>query len=133
MKKSARNIEGLLFYSTAKKQETEGKVFIAIEKLKRSKTKAVNFKSVSELSGVSTTTLYNNPIIRERISSLRSLKRKPVEDKPVGATSSLQRLRKEIRRLKEQKRLLVIQLVEMESVKAENERLKALLTKVKRE
>ena len=35
------------------------------------------FKTVSVLSGVSTTTLYNNPILRERISSLRAVKQVP--------------------------------------------------------
>jgi hypothetical protein len=74
-KKIKRNISGLLNHATTLKRDTEEKVNAVIDDLKRSKTKKINFKTVSELSGISTTTLYNNPVLRERISSLRAVKK----------------------------------------------------------
>ena len=56
MRKPKRNISGLLQHAASLKSDTEEKVSRAIDTLKRSKTKRINFKTVSELSGVSTTT-----------------------------------------------------------------------------
>lgn len=131
MKKLKRNISGLLQHTASLKSNTEEKVNRAIDTLKRSKTKKINFKTVSELSGVSTTTLYNNPVLRERISSLRAIQTKPVQEMPVYDISDREKirsLRQEIQKLKEDKKLLIDQLVELEQLKAENKRLKELLS-----
>lgn len=131
MKKLKRNISGLLQHTASLKSNTEEKVDRAIDTLKRSKTKKINFKTVSELSGVSTTTLYNNPVLRERISSLRAIQTKPVQEMPVYDISDREKirsLRQEIQKLKEDKKLLIDQLVELEQLKAENKRLKELLS-----
>lgn len=131
MKKLKRNISGLLQHTASLKSNTEEKVNRAIDTLKRSKTKKINFKTVSELSGVSTTTLYNNPVLRERISSLRAIQTKPVQEMPVYDISDrdkIRSLRQEIQKLKEDKKLLIDQLVELEQLKAENKRLKELLS-----
>lgn len=47
----------------------------AIDKLKCSKTKAINFKTVAEEAGVSKATLYNNDVLKERILSLRAIEK----------------------------------------------------------
>lgn len=136
MKKLKRNISGLLQHTASLKSNTEEKVNRAIDTLKRSKTKKINFKTVSELSGVSTTTLYNNPVLRERISSLRAIQTKPVQEMPVYDISDREKirsLRQEIQKLKEDKKLLIDQLVELEQLKAENKRLKELLSLCKLE
>jgi len=47
----------------------------AIDKLKRSKTKKIKFKTVAEEAGVSTAILYNNDILKERILSIRAIEK----------------------------------------------------------
>ena len=127
-KKTKRNIDGLLQYASALKRETEERVNLAIDKLKRSKTTKINFRTVSELSGVSTTTLYNNLALRERISSLRAVKKVVTPASPLIETAVRDReLRREIQKLKEEKQMLIVQLVDYERLKAENQQLKALL------
>ncbi len=131
MRKPKRNISGLLQHAASLKSDTEEKVSRAIDTLKRSKTKRINFKTVSELSGVSTTTLYNNPVLRERISSLRAIQTKLVQETPIYDISDREKirsLRQEIQKLKEDKKLLINQLVELEQLKDENKRLKELLS-----
>ncbi len=135
-KKTKRNITGLLKYTSSLKAATEEKVNQAIEKLKRSKGKKINFKTVSELSGISTTTLYNNPILRERISSLRAIERvhtKDVEMPHVNVREREQELKQEIQKLKEDKKMLIEQLVELENLRIENKKIKALLSQRKLE
>lgn len=134
--KSKRNINGLLQHAAALKSDTEEKVNISIDALKRSKTKKINFKTVSALSGVSTTTLYNNPVLRERISSLRAVKKMLAQETVTPVTTERDRervLRQEIQKLKEGKQMLIVQLVELERLKIENQRLKALLSQKKLE
>ena len=131
MRKPKRTISGLLQHAASWKSDTEEKVSRAIDTLKRSKTKRINFKTVSELSGVSTTTLYNNPVLRERISSLRAIQTKLVQETPIYDISDREKirsLRQEIQKLKEDKKLLINQLVELEQLKDENKRLKELLS-----
>ena len=127
-KKTKRNVDGLLQHASALKRETEERVNLAIDKLKRSKTTKINFRTVSELSGVSTTTLYNNLALRERISSLRAVKTVVTPASPLIETAVRDReLRREIQKLKEEKQMLIVQLVDYERLKAENQQLKALL------
>lgn len=131
IKKSKRNTCGLLKHTAALKNETEEKVNQAIDTLKRSKTKKINFKAVSELSGVSTTTLYNNPVLRERISSLRAVQKVQMQAMTVSDTSAQDRdyeMRQEIHRLREEKHMLINQLVELDNLRIENKKLKALLS-----
>ena len=74
-KNSNKNTEGLKKFAEKKNQETIEKVNKAIDKLKRSKTKTINFKTVAEEAGVSKATLYNNDILKERILSLRAIQK----------------------------------------------------------
>lgn len=130
-KKPKRNVSGLLQHAATLRSDTEEKVNRAIDTLKHSKAGKINFKSVSELSGVSTTTLYNNPVLRERISSLRAVKKVQAQEMAVLDTSVRDRereLRQEIQKLRGEKKMLINQLVELESLRIENKKLKALLS-----
>ena len=140
MKKSNnKNTEGLKEFAEKKNQETIEKVNKAIDKLKRSKTKSINFKTVAEEAGVSKATLYNNSVLKERILSLRAIQ-KGVPDDNIDATpkdkikakdDKIKQLYEEIKKLKDDKEKLIIQLIEMEELKDENKRLRESLDKIK--
>ncbi len=139
VKKPNRNTEGLKEFAEKKNQETIDKVNKAIDKLKHSKTKKINFKTVAEEAGVSKATLYNNDILKERILSLRAIE-KGIPDDSIIATpkdkikakdDKIKQLYKEIKKLREDKQNLIIQLVEMEELKDENKRLREQLDKLK--
>lgn len=133
--KKEKNISGLMAYSDEKNKQTIQKVNLAIDRLKRSKTKAINFKTISDEAGVSKTTLYNNEILRERIESLRSIKNgisKDVMDCEVdSARAKIRCLNEKIKKLQEDKKNLIVQLVEMENLKDENIKLKGIINKIK--
>ena len=74
-KNNNKNTEGLKAFAEKKNQETIERVNKAIDKLKRSKIKSINFKTVAEEAGVSKATLYNNDILKERILSLRAIQK----------------------------------------------------------
>lgn len=131
MGKTKRNVSGLLHHAATLKADTEEKVNSAIDSLKRSKAKKINFKTVSETSGISTTTLYNNPVLRARISSLRAVQIQSAQKNSAHRISEREKIRllqQEIQNLKGDKKMLIEQLVEMEQLKAENKQLKELLS-----
>lgn len=138
MKKN-NNTEGLKAFAEKKNQETIEKVNKAIDKLKRSKTKNINFKTVAEEAGVSKATLYNNDILKERILSLRAIQKgvpndnviATPKDKIKAKDDKIKQLYEEIKKLKEDKEKLIIQLVDMEELKDENKRLRESLDKIK--
>lgn len=137
--KSNKNTEGLKEFAKKKNQETIEKVNKAIDKLKRSKTKKINFKTVAEESGVSKATLYNNDILKERILSLRAIEKgvpngnivATPKDKIKAKDEKIKQLYAEIKKLKEDKQNLIIQLVEVEELKDENKRLREQLKKLR--
>ncbi|WP_206154992.1 DUF6262 family protein [Clostridium muellerianum] len=139
IKKPNRNTEGLKEFAEKKNQETIDKVNKVIDKLKRSKTKKINFKTVAEEAGVSKATLYNNDILKERILSLRAIEKGvpndsivvTPKDKIKAKDDKIKQLYEEIRNLKEDKQKLIIQLVEMEELKDENKRLREQILKLK--
>lgn len=139
VKKPNRNVEGLKEFAEKKNQETVEKVNKAIDKLKRSKTKKINFKTVAEEAGVSKATLYNNDILKERILSLRVIEKgvpnhsivATPKDKIKAKDDKIRQLYEEIKKLKEDKEKLIIQLVDMEELKDENKRLRESLDKIK--
>jgi hypothetical protein len=126
------SIEGLKEYARQKNQETIEKVDKAIKKLKRSHGKPINFQSVSEESGISRPTLYNNPKIKERIISLREFGRSDADESNYGRSRDKLKekdhfnktLRDEVTKLKNENRMLKIQLVAMEKLKIQIELLK---------
>lgn len=138
-KNNNKNTEGLKAFAEKKNQETIEKVNKAIDKLKRSKTKTINFKTVAEEAGVSKATLYNNDILKERILSLRAIQKSAPNDNIVATPKDkikakddkIKKLYEEIKKLKEDKEKLIIQLVEMEELKDENKRLRESLDKTK--
>lgn len=139
VKKLNRNTKGLKEFAEKKNQETIEKVNKAIDKLKRSKTKTINFKTVAEESRVSKATLYNNDILKERILSLRAIEKGVLDnnivampkDKIKAKADKIKQLYYEIKKLKEDKEKLIIQLVEMEELKRGNKRLREQLAKIK--
>lgn len=139
MKKNTKNTEGLKEFAEKKNQETIEKVNKAIDKLKRSKTKTINFKTVAEEAGVSKATLYNNDILKERILSLRAIQKgvpndsivATPKDKIKAKDDKIKQLYEEIKKLKDDKEKLIIQLVDMEELKDENKRLRESLDKIK--
>jgi len=139
VKKPNRNTQGLKEFSKKINQETIEKVNKAIDKLKRSKTKAINFKIVAEEAGVSKATLYNNDILKERIMSLRAIEKSNTsgdtvttpKDKVQAKDDKIKKLYEEVKNLKEDKQNLIVQLVDMEELKDENKRLKEQLDKIK--
>lgn len=138
-KNNNKNTDGLKEFAEKKNQETIEKVNKAIDKLKRSKTKTINFKTVAEEAGVSKATLYNNDILKERILSLRAIQKgvpndsivATPKDKIKAKDDKIKQLYEEIKKLKEDKEKLIIQLVDMEELKDENKRLRESLDKIK--
>lgn len=139
VKKPNRNTQGLKEFAEKKNQETIDKVNKVIDKLKRSKTKKINFKTVAEEAGVSKATLYNNDILKERILSLRAIKKgvpndsivATPKDKLKAKDDKIKQLYEIIKKLKEDKQNLIIQLVGMEELKDENKRLREQLDRLK--
>lgn len=120
---------GLSKHSAEKKEAAQTKALQAIDDLKQAERK-VTVSSVSKQSGISRTTLYDNPTVMERIEESQ-VERKEAEAQSTQKT--IESLRSENDRLKEEKKMLVIQLVEMDRIVDENKRLKAALDQVKRE
>lgn len=133
-KKVKRNTSGLLRHTEILKTDTSDRVNRAIDEMKRNKSK-INFRTVSAASGVSTTTLYNTPALRTRIESLRAVKEvmPPKDTKAAPVQMREQELRKQIKQLKEEKEMLIAQLLDRERLLEENNHLKALLSQRKRE
>lgn len=94
---------------------------------------------MAEETGVSKATLYNNDILKERILSLRAIDKGVTyegivaapKDKAKVKDDKIKQLYGEIKKLKEDKEKLIIQLVEMEELKDENKRLREQLVKLK--
>lgn len=133
-KKVKRNTSGLLRHTEILKMDTADRVNRAIDEMKRNKIK-INFRTVSAASGVSTTTLYNTPALRVRIESLRAVKEAmpQMATKADSAQIREQELRKQIKQLKDEKEMLIAQLLDRERLLEENNHLKALLSQRKRE
>ena len=126
---------GLKAYAEQKNQETIMRVNKAIDKMKR-KNEPINFESVAKAAGVSRGTLYNNPQLKERITSLRSISKAPPihegstpkKDKMQTLEETVSTLKERVRQLEADKKKLVMQLVNYEEIKLENERLKHQIT-----
>lgn len=127
-----RNTEGLNKYAKSKNSQTIEKVNTAIDKLKRSQSNNINFSTVAKEAGVSKATLYNNDVLKERILGLRTTA-KGVSNIESDAKSIDRTANKgyldEIRKLREDKKNLILQLVEMDTIRDENAKLKVQLEK----
>ena len=123
-------------HNSQRKQNTAERVNKAIDKLKR-KNAPINFETVAKEAGVSRATLYNNPKLKERIMGLRAMDRAPISEsgaepkktKVQRLEDTVADLRARVRQLEADKKNLIIQLVDYEETKAENERLKRQVSK----
>ena len=132
MKKVPENqVSALKEHNSQKKQNTVERVNKAIDKLKR-KNAAINFETVAKEAGVSRATLYNNPKLKERIMGLRAMDltptseggAEPMKTKVQRLEATVAALRARVRQLEADKKNLIVQLVDYEETKAENERLR---------
>ena len=129
-------VSALKGHNSQKKQDTVERVNKAIDKLKR-KNATINIEPVAKEAGVSRATLYNNPKLKERIMGLRAMDRAPISEsgaepkktKVQRLEDTVADLRARVRQLEADKKNLIIQLVDYEETKAENERLKRQVSK----
>ena len=137
MKKMPENqVSALKEHNSQKKQNTVERVNKAIDKLKR-KNASINFETVAKEAGVSRATLYNNTKLKERIMGLRAMDLTPTSEggaepkktKVQRLEATVAELRARVRQLEADKKNLIVQLVDYEETKAENERLKRQVSK----
>lgn len=128
-------VAGLKAHADTKHTETVDKINKAIDRLKKRK-EPINFETVRKEAGVARATLYKDEKIKERILGLRESSRaSPLEAKAAdkGKASlkdeKIVSLRNQVKKLEEEKRKLVLQLIDYEEIKAENERLRRQLMK----
>ena len=116
-------------HNERRNHDTIERVNRAIDNLKKCGA-VINFETVAKEAGVSRATLYNNLALKERIMGLRAVARCPAAEikkqKPKDAVSAL---RARVRKLEEDKKNLIAQLVDYEETKAENERLRRQIIK----
>lgn len=116
-------------HNERRNHDTIERVNRAIDNLKKCGA-VINFETVAKEAGVSRATLYNNLALKERIIGLRAVARCPAAEikkqKPKDAVSAL---RARVRKLEEDKKNLIAQLVDYEETKAENKRLRRQLLK----
>lgn len=128
-----KNTEGLQKYTKSKNDATIEKVNAAIDRLKRTKAIAINFSTVAKEAGVSKATLYNNAILKERILGLRTSTKGVSNPETVINSANRTTNRNyldEIRKLRKDKKNLILQLVKMEELQEENARLKEQIQKL---
>ena len=133
-KVSDSQVAGIKAHAEAKNKETIDKVNKAIDKLKR-KNKPINFETVCKEAGVSRATLYNNAQLKERILSLRAISKASPLDDVVAVKKDKIQLKdcllytSDAADEEDDKKKLIVQLVDYEELKSENERLKKQLAK----
>ena len=131
-------MSGLKLYAEQRSREIVDKANATIDKLV-SDGDSVTFEAVSKAAGVARGTLYKYPEVKERILKLKAAAKAAAhaaavtEDIPARKTK-VQRLEERIATLtnrvamlEEDKKKLIIQLVDMEELKEENERLRKTL------
>ena len=124
-------VSALKKQNSQRKQDTAERVNKAIDKLKR-KNASINFETVAKEAGVSRATLYNNTKLKERIMGLRAMDLTPTSEggaepkktKVQRLETTVAELRARVRQLEADKKNLIVQLVDYEETKAENERLR---------
>ena len=129
-------VSALKKQNSQRKQDTAERVNKAIDKLKR-KNASINFETVAKEAGVSRATLYNNTKLKERIMGLRAMDLTPTSEggaepkktKVQRLEATVAELRARVRQLEADKKNLIVQLVDYEETKAENERLRRQIWK----
>ena len=123
-------------HNSQRKQNTAERVNKVIDKLKR-KNAPINFETVAKEAGVSRATLYNNTKLKERIMGLRAMDLTPTSEggaepkktKVQRLEATVADLRARVRQLEADKKNLIVQLVDYEETKTENEQLRRQLLK----
>ena len=136
-KVSDSQIAGIKAHAEAKNKETIDKVNKAIDKLKR-KNKPINFETVCKEAGVSRATLYNNVQLKERILSLRAIsKASPLDDVVAVKKDKIQlkddkiaSLREQVKKLEDDKKQLIVQLVDYDYIQQQADELSAEISKL---
>ncbi len=134
-KVSDSQVAGIKAHAEARNKATIDKVNKAIDRLKRKKNITINFETVSKEAGVARATLYNNAQLKERILSLRAISKAGPLDNIVAVKKDriqlkdekIAALRLQIKKLEQDKKMLIEQLVDYEELRFENERLKSKL------
>ena len=129
-------VSALKKQNSQRKQDTAERVNKAIDKLKR-KNASINFETVAKEAGVSRATLYNNTKLKERIMGLRAMDLTPTSEggaepkktKVQRLEATVAELRARVRQLEADKKNLIVQLVDYEETKDENERLRRQILK----
>ena len=120
----------LCLYAKQKNEATIRLVNAAIDRLLEQHA-LINFEAVARAAGVSRGTLYNNAELRERIRRLRANAGDrtcdALREKNLRQEKKLRALREQIRCLEEEKEKLIVQLIDVEMVRKENELLKRAL------
>ena len=126
---TTRRAQGLTEYTKMKNEQTIREVNRVIDDL-YARNEKINFEIVAKLSGVSRGTLYNNEELRDRIQRLRAGGTDELcdvlKEKNRRQEEKLRKMRKEIRQLQEDKKKLIVQLIDYEDLRRENERLRRM-------
>lgn len=124
---------GLTAYAKQKNQQTIETVNRVIDEL-HAQDAPINYEIVARLAGVSRGTLYNNRELSERIRRLRAGGTDEDCDilraKNRDQEKKLRDLRRQIRCLEEEKKKLIVQLLDHEQLRQENDRLRQMLQAV---
>lgn len=129
-KQNGQRTKGLSDYTKRKNEETIRAVNRVIDEL-HARDETINFEIVARLAGVSRGTLYNNEELRERIQRLRAGGTDQMCDvlreKNRRQEERLRTLRRQVRCLEEEKQKLLVQLIDHEELRKENERLRQMI------
>ena len=112
---------GLNAYAKQKNRQTIETVNRVLDEL-NAQDAPVNFEIVAKLAGVSRGTLYNNQELCESCDSLREKNRRQEE--------KMHAMRRQIRSLEDEKKKLIVQLLDHEQLRRENDRLREVLRAV---
>ena len=126
-KQTDRRAQRLSDYAKKKNEEIIRRVNRVIDELHARDAK-INFEIVAKLAGVSRGTLYNNEELRDRIQRLRAGGTDQMcdvlKEKNRRQEEKLRTMRSRIRQLEEEKKKLIVQLMDYEELRRENERLR---------
>ncbi len=129
-KQKGQHVQGLSDYAKKKNEQTIRTVNRVIDELYARDAK-INFEIVAKLAGVSRGTLYNNEELRDRIQRLRAGGTDQMcdvlKEKNRRQEEKLRTMRGRIRQLEEEKKKLIVQLIDYEDLCRENERLRQML------
>lgn len=129
-KQNGQRTKGLSDYTKRKHEETICAVNRVIDEL-HARDETINFEIVARLAGVSRGTLYNNEELRDRIQRLRAGGTDQMCDvlreKNRRQEERLRTLRRQVRCLEEEKQKLLVQLIDHEELRKENERLRQMI------